>query len=121
MNDALEKQIQEATQEAVSLKSLREKFLLLAETGDRAAVQHVRELEKRADPSVPIGVVEWERIKSCLSPHFLAAVNTLKNAESGLVNGELRERRRLFRTSSTRSSKDLRAGHPEKNRKPFTM
>jgi hypothetical protein len=30
-----------------SLKSLREKFLLLAETADRAAVQHIRELEKR--------------------------------------------------------------------------
>jgi hypothetical protein len=49
MNAVLDKQIEDATQEAASLRNLREKFLLLAETGDRAAVQHVRELEKREE------------------------------------------------------------------------
>ena len=49
MDDALEKQLQDAPQEVVSLKSLREKFLLLAEAGERAAVQHVRELERREE------------------------------------------------------------------------
>jgi hypothetical protein len=56
MNDSLEKELQAAAQEAASLKSLREKFLLLAETGDRAAMQHVRELEHRE-------AVTRERIK----------------------------------------------------------
>jgi hypothetical protein len=49
MDDSLEKELEAATQEVASLKSLREKFLLLAECGDRAAVQHVRELEKREE------------------------------------------------------------------------
>jgi hypothetical protein len=44
---SLEKQIEAEAQEAASLKTLREKFLLLTETGDRAAIEHVRELEKR--------------------------------------------------------------------------
>lgn len=47
MNAALEKQIEDASQEAASLKALREKFLLLAEDGDRAAMAHVKELETR--------------------------------------------------------------------------
>lgn len=47
MNETLERELEQAAQEAASLKSLREKFLLLAETGDRAAMQHVRELERR--------------------------------------------------------------------------
>lgn len=47
MNEALEKELQNAAQEAASLKNLREKFLLLAEHGDRAALGHVAELEKR--------------------------------------------------------------------------
>jgi hypothetical protein len=47
MNDVLDKQIEDLTQEAASIRNLREKFLLLAECGDRAAVQHVRELEAR--------------------------------------------------------------------------
>lgn len=49
MNDALEKQIEDATQEACSLRNLREKFLLLAENGDVAAMRHVAELEKREE------------------------------------------------------------------------
>lgn len=47
MIEILDKQIGDLTQEVASLKSLREKFLLLAETGDRGAVRHVHELEKR--------------------------------------------------------------------------
>jgi hypothetical protein len=49
MNDVLEKQIEDAVQEAASLKSLREKFLILAEGGDRTAMNHVRELERREE------------------------------------------------------------------------
>jgi hypothetical protein len=49
MNETLERELEQAAQEAASLKSLREKFLLLAETGDRAAMNHVRELEKREE------------------------------------------------------------------------
>ncbi len=47
MNDTLEKELETAAQEAAALKNLREKFLLLAENGDRAALEHVRELEQR--------------------------------------------------------------------------
>ncbi|MGC1416890.1 MAG: hypothetical protein WA817_16510 [Candidatus Acidiferrum sp.] len=47
MDTVLEREIENASQEAASLKSLREKFLLLAEGGDRTAMQHVAELEKR--------------------------------------------------------------------------
>jgi len=49
MNDTLERKLQEATQEVAALKNLREKFLLLAERGDRAALEHVRELERREE------------------------------------------------------------------------
>lgn len=49
MDDGLEKQIEAAAQEAASLKALREKFLFLAETGDRTAMNHVRVLEKREE------------------------------------------------------------------------
>jgi hypothetical protein len=47
MTETLDKEIEDAAQEAASLKSLREKFLALAESGDRAALEHVRELERR--------------------------------------------------------------------------
>jgi hypothetical protein len=41
---------------------------------------------QKANPSVPIGATEWKRIKTCLSPHFLAAIATLRNTENGPVN-----------------------------------
>ena len=56
MNDTLEKELEAAAQEAASLKNLREKFLLLAENGDRAALEHVRELEQRE-------AAAWRRIR----------------------------------------------------------
>lgn len=47
MNDILEREIENATQEAASIRNLREEFMALAASGDKAAHAHVRLLEKR--------------------------------------------------------------------------
>jgi len=47
MDEALEKALQAAMQESLALRNLREKFLLLAESGDKTALRHVAELEER--------------------------------------------------------------------------
>lgn len=52
MNDTLDKQIEDLTQEAASIRSLREKFMVLAETGDRAALAHVRALEAGVEQTI---------------------------------------------------------------------
>ncbi len=47
MDELFEKALQDATQEAASLRNLREKFLILAEGGDKTAMAHIRLLEER--------------------------------------------------------------------------
>jgi chromosome segregation ATPase len=44
---ALQRELEAASQEAASLKALREKFLIPASAGDKAAKAHVEELERR--------------------------------------------------------------------------
>jgi hypothetical protein len=45
--EALQRELETATQEAESLKALREKFLVPASAGDKAAIAHVEEIEQK--------------------------------------------------------------------------